>query len=194
MRLLRQQGAERQRLSGPVPARVSARRIAAVFIAPSAFHPNEAWVQEQAKAFLRHVEQTGLGATIVMHDHDTKFTASFDEILESVDLDVSKTAYRSPNSVAFVERFIQTLQQECLDYFVVFGERHMDHLVSEMLAYYREERPHQAKGNDPLAAPRKPKKAKRKKGESPPDVVPVSQIACRQRLGGLLKHYHRSAA
>jgi putative transposase len=96
--------------------------------------------------------------------------------------------------VAFVERFIQTLQQECLDYFVEFGERHMDHFVAEMLAYYHEERPHQAKGNDPLAPdPNKPKKAKRKKGESPPDVVPISQIACRQRLGGRLKHYHRRA-
>ncbi len=25
--------------------------------------------------------------------------------------------------------------------------------------------------------------------ESPPDVVAISQIACRERLGGLLKHY-----
>jgi hypothetical protein len=37
-----------------------------------------------------------------------------------------------------VERFIQTLQQECLDYFVVFGERHMDYLVSEMVAHFHE--------------------------------------------------------
>jgi putative transposase len=164
------------------------------FIAPSTFHPNEAWVQEQAQAFLKQVEQTGPAAKIMMHDCDAKFTASFDEILESADLEVIKTAYRSPNTVAFVERFIQTLQQECLDYFVVFGERHMDHLVSEMLAYYHEERPHQAKGNDPLIALGKPKKAKRKKEEPPPDVVPVSKIACRQRLGGLLKHYYRQPA
>jgi len=41
----------------------------------------------------------------------------------------------------------------------------------------------------------KPMKAKRKKKEEPPpDVIPVSQIECRQRLGGLLKHYYRGAA
>lgn len=86
---------------------------------------------------------------------------------------------------------------DVLDYFTVFGEQHMDHIVSETLAYYHEERPHQAKGNDPLApakAANDPKKAKRKKDESSPDVVPVSQIECRQRLGGLLKHYSRKAA
>jgi hypothetical protein len=33
------------------------------------------------------------------------------------------------------ERFIQTLQQECLDYFVVFGEQHMNCVVSEMVAH-----------------------------------------------------------
>ena len=168
-----------------------------VFIAPSTFHPNEAWVKEQANAFLKHVEGTGLGATMVMHDRDTKFTAAFDGILESADLEVKKTAHRSPNTVAFVERFIQTLQQECLDFFIVFGEQHMDHLVFEMVTHYHEERPHQARENDPLvpeAATSKPTKAKRKKKEPPSDVVPVSQVECRQRLGGLLKHYYRKVA
>ena len=74
----------------------------------------------------------------------------------------------------------------------------MDHLVSEMVSYYHEERPHQAKENDPpvAATPNaKPTKTKRKrKEEYPPDVIPVSQIECRERLGGLLKHYYRKAA
>ena len=82
-----------------------------------------------------------------------------------------------------------------MDYFIVFGEQHMDHIVSEALAYYHEERPHQAKDNKPLA-PAKPRKArqKRKKGESVAAPVSVSQIECRQRLGGLLKHYSPKAA
>jgi putative transposase len=80
----------------------------------------------------------------------------------------------------------------------VFGEQHMDHIVKEMVSHYHEERPHQAKENDPLvpAVPEaKPAKAKRKKKDDPPpDVIPVSQIDCRQRLGGLLKHYYRKVA
>ena len=35
---------------------------------------------------------------------------------------------------------------------------------------------------------------KTEEGTTPPDVVLVSQVACRQRLAGLLKLYYREAA
>ena len=166
-----------------------------VFIAPATYHPNEAWGKQQAEAFLEHANKTGLGTAMVMHDRDTKFTASFDDVLKAANVRVQKTAYRSPNTVAFVERFIQTLQQECLDYFVVFGEQHMNHLISEMVTYYHEERPHQAKENDPLIrASSEPPKKKPQASAPPLDVVSIGDIQCRQRLGGLLKHYSRKAA
>ena len=111
---------------------------------------------------------------------------------------VQKAAHRSPNTCAFVERFIQTLQQECMDFFVVFGEQHMNHLVSEMVAHYHEERPHQAKENDTLqhaSAKLLKKKPRRRKSSVPrPDVGPIGDNQCRQRLGGLLKHYSCKAA
>ena len=79
---------------------------------------------------------------------------------------------------------------------LVVGE-HMDHLVSEIIAYYHEERPHQAKDNNPLL-PDAPvaarRKSKRRRDEPPPDVPSLSQIHCRKRLGGLLRHYYRKAA
>lgn len=49
-----------------------------------------------------------------------------------------------------IERFIQTLQHECLDDFVVFGDQHMNYLVSEMVAHNHGDRPPQGKRNDPL--------------------------------------------
>lgn len=114
-------------------------------------------------------------------------------MLKAEGVTVQTGAYRSPNTNALVERFIQTLQQECLDHFVVFGEKHMNHLVSEFVAQYQEERPHQSKGNEPLLVTGS--KKRRKKNESPPpDVVSLRDIKCRQRLGGLLKHYVRKAA
>jgi hypothetical protein len=95
-----------------------------------------------------------------------------------------------------VERFIQTLQQECLDYFVVFGERHMDHLVTEMVTHYHEERPHQAKENSPLIALavncRPADESKVQDGAS--DEAFKGAIKCRERLGGRLRHYYRHAA
>lgn len=89
------------------------------------------------------------------------------------------------------------MRHECPDYFIVFGVQRMDHLVSEMVSHYYEERPHRANDNDPLV--QTPPSGESKEGkvnekEPPPDVVPVTQIECRERLGGLLKHNYRKAA
>lgn len=100
-----------------------------------------------------------------------------------------RTGFRSSNTVAYVERLIQTLQQECLDYFVVFGEQRLNHLVSEMVANYHTERPHQAEDNELLVVRDRKKRTKKSN-----DPTPIPGVGCRQRLGGLLKHYHRKAA
>jgi putative transposase len=58
-----------------------------------------------------------------------------------------------------------------------------------------EERPHPGMDNDVLVAGAKASTVTNGKDEKPPpDVVPVLQIACRERLGGVLKHYYRVAA
>ena len=136
-----------------------------VFVTPATQHPNQAWMDRQAQAFVEHIKQTGLGADIVMHNRDTKFTVSFDAALKNAKLRIVKTAFRSPNTLAFAERFIQTLGQECLDYFIPVGERHLTHLVSEMVAHYHDERPHQSLHNDLLAPLAK---ARRKKSRLKP--------------------------
>ena len=45
-----------------------------------------------------------------------------------------------------------------------------------------------------VALPTEAKTGQREKVEPVPGVVPASQIECRERLGGLLKHYYRKAA
>jgi putative transposase len=82
-----------------------------------------------------------------------------------------------------VERFIQTIQVECLDHFLVFGEKHFDYLVREYVEHYHFERPHQGLGNRTAT------------GEPPPESSHSNgEIVCRTRLAGLLKHYYRAAA
>jgi putative transposase len=124
-----------------------------------------------------------LGAAIVMHDRDTKFTAGFDAALKKE----GPEAHRAPNTAAYVERFVQSIKQECLDYFVVFGQRHMDHLCREFVQHYDTERPHQGLDNELLK-----QRGKKRKRQS--DLPLLGDIACRTRLGGLLIHYHRKAA
>lgn len=106
-----------------------------------------------------------------------------------------KAAYRSPNTVAFVERFNQTLRQELLDHFIVFGERHLNHLVAVFIDYYLRLRPHQGKEND-LLVPMKvtKKRGSRKQQSPPPEGITLAEIRCETQLAGLLKHYYRKAA
>jgi putative transposase len=137
---------------------------------------------------VKHTQKSGMGTDIVMHDRDAKFTASFDAALKEAGLRVQKAAPRAPNTVAFVERFIQTVRQELLDDFIVFGERHLNCLCTVFLDFYHRRRPHQAKENDLLVVRR------RRKTKPRTEVIPLSEVRCQQQLGGLLKHYYREAA
>jgi putative transposase len=166
------------------------------FVSPASLNPNREWAQGQAQAFVAHIKKTGLPAKMVMRDRDGKFTAPFDEALRDARLIVRKTAPQPPNTQAFVERFIQTLQQECLDHFIPIGLKHLDHLLVQTVAHYHEERPHQALDNGLLAPPPKSKRKKKKAKAELPDgsTIALSEVRCKRRLGGLLKHYYRQAA
>jgi putative transposase len=84
-------------------------------------------------------------------DRDSKYTAAaFDDQLEAAGVRVTKVGYRAPNMNAYVERFVQAIQQECLDQFIIFGAKHFDHVCKEYVEHYHTERPHQAMGKVPL--------------------------------------------
>ncbi len=85
-----------------------------------------------------------------MHDNEGKYSKPFLNKLKSLRIKPMRTAIRSPNTVAFVERFIQSIGQECLDHFVVFGHKHMDVLCSSYRDHDHLERPHQGKDNELL--------------------------------------------
>ena len=124
---------------------------------------------------------------LVFHDSDTKFARQFQDILQAEGLRPMKLMPVSPNLNAFVERFIQTIKQECLDHFVVVGKSHLDYIVGEYLRYYHELRPHQGVGNvtlNRLAIPEAPDE---------PVTRGASEVVRDEWLGGLLKSY-RSAA
>ncbi len=76
------------------------------------------------------------------------------------------------------------------------GERHLNYLVSEYLTYYHSERPHQSKGNMPLNVAATATRTSDQFASSHSFDVPLrlKDIACRERLGGLLKHYYHQAA
>jgi transposase InsO family protein len=58
------------------------------------------------------------------------------------------TAARSPWQNGYAERLIGSIRRECLDYVVVFGERHLCHLLKSYQRYYNEARTHLSLSKD----------------------------------------------
>jgi putative transposase len=160
---------------------VASRRA---YLSPCTFTPTPQWMVGQATAFLADAKAKGLEAGVVLRDRDGKFCGGFDGVLEASGARVKVLAVRSPNTNAYVERFVQAIGQECLDKFIAFGTEHMDLLCREYLEHYETERPHQGKGNAVLVGvPAVSAEGPQSDGE----------LVCRERLGGVLRHYSRAA-
>lgn len=118
----------------------------------------------------------------LIHDRDSKFCEHFDGLLRSVNIEPVKLPPRSPNLNAYAERFILSVKSECLDQMILFGERSLSHVLKEYTVHYHQERNHQGIGNT-LVIP-----------QPAPEISSEGNVECRERLGGLLKFYHRRVA
>ncbi len=81
---------------------------------------------------------------------------------------------------AYAERFVRTIKETCLNRLILVGERSLRGAIHEFVEHYHHERNHQGMSNR-LLFPATSAHCDR-------------PIACRPRLGGLLKYYHRAAA
>ena len=91
---------------------------------------------------------------------------------------------RSPNLNAYAERWVLSCKTECLSKLVLFGEEGLRRALREYVRHYRQERNHQGVTNRlPF-----PSSAHVANDES------VTGVATKERLGGLLKFYHRKAS
>lgn len=146
--------------------------------------PNGPWVEQHARNLAFDLGDHEGKSVYLLKDGDTKFTAKFDAVFESEGITVKRLPYASPNLNAHAERFVQSIKHECLNQFVVFGERHLEFLIREYEDHYNTVRPHQGLGNVPLNVIQLP-------ATGPPDP---GKIDCDSRLGGLLRHYRRASA
>jgi transposase InsO family protein len=146
-------------------------------------HPNEAWMKQIARNVT--MDEWGFleGYRYLIHDRDTKFTDSFRAIVRSGHVEPIKLPARSPNLNAFAERWVRSVKEEALPKLILLGEASLRRAISEYLAHFHAERNHEGKGNV-LLFPTGAQAKNRVDGS----------IGCKERLGGLLKYYHRKAA
>jgi putative transposase len=146
-------------------------------------HPNERWMKQIA----RNVTMDDWGflnnCRYLIHDRDTKYCQSFRDIIESGDVKTLPLPARSPNLNAFSERWLKSIKDDCLSKLILFGETSLRRALHDYLVHYHAERNHQGKGNV-LLFPTTTQAKNRVEGSA----------RCKERLGGLLKYYHREAA
>jgi len=121
------------------------------------------------------------GKRYLIHDRDPLFTAEFLSMLADTGVTSVKLPPRSPNLNAYAERFVRSIKECCLDKMILFGEDSLRRAVHEFVVHYLTERNHQGLGNRLIM----------------PDHQHLENrgaIRRRERLGGLLNYYHRTAA
>ena len=145
-------------------------------------HPDAAAMEQMARNTT--LEELGClhPCPYLPHDRDTKFCESFREVLKAGGVKPLKLPARSPNLNAFAERWVRSIKEECLSRLILFGES-LRRAVTAFVEHYHQERNHQGKENVLLFPA-----AEQRVGFSD------GKVRRKERLGGLLKYYHREAA
>jgi putative transposase len=101
---------------------------------------------------------------------------------------VIKAPVRAPKARAHSERWVGSLRRECLDRLLIFGRRHLEHVLSVYVEHYDSHRPHRSLGQrPPFAQPTATNE--RVQGE----VLRLDRLRRRDRLGGLIHEYRLAA-
>ena len=129
-------------------------------------HPSAEWIANQL------TEACGWEQVprYLIRDRDGAYGEVFIRRLRSMGIRDRPTSPRSPWQNGFAERLIGSIRRECLDHVVVYGERHLRHVLLSYMNYYNETRTHLSLAKDaPLS------RAVKREG----------RILCRPVLGGL---------
>ncbi|MCP4004688.1 MAG: transposase [bacterium] len=144
-------------------------------------NPNEAWMMQIGRNATDPVDGFLAEKKLLILDRDGKFSVAFRDLLGTAGVDVVRLPPRSPNLNAHAERFVRSIKDECLNRLIFFGEGSLRKATQEFAAHYHTERNHQGLDNRLI---------------EPGNQVDSNfgAMKCVQRLGGLLRFYHRVAA
>jgi transposase InsO family protein len=101
-------------------------------------HPNAEWIARQL------TEACGWNEAprYLIRDRDGAYGETFIRRLEAMGIRDRPSSARSPWQNGHAERLIGSIRRDCLDHVVVFGERHLRHLLNAYQRYYNEVRTH----------------------------------------------------
>jgi len=112
----------------------------------------------------------------LIHDNDPMFGCISYKGIGITDI---ATSVGAPNMNAFAERFVRTLRNEALDWFIIFSYEQLYEIVKRFVKYYNTKRPHQGL-DQKIPAGYSPQKE--------------GKIVSQPVLSGLHHHYERKAS
>jgi len=117
---------------------------------------------------------------VLICDRDRKWSRTVLAFLQQEGVRIIQSPLRAPNCNAYAERFVRSIKEECLNRIVPLGDRHLRRVLAEYVAHYHSERNHQGLRNGLI--------------DRPPAQRMHGPARRRQRVGGILSRYYRSAA
>jgi transposase InsO family protein len=107
-------------------------------------HPSAEWISRQLMEAYGWEE----APCYLVRDRDSVYGEVFIRRLRAMGIRNRPTAPRSPWQNGYCERLIGSIRRECLDHIVVFGERHLQHLLRVYANYYNRTRTHLSTNKD----------------------------------------------
>ena len=150
-----------------------------VFLAPIQPQPDGNYMKQMARILTDYEDGFLKGKRYMIHDRDSLYTYEFQNLLKVSGVKSIKLPPRSPNLNSYAERFVKSIKSECLDHLILSSVKQLECAVSQYCEYYHHERIHQSLGR--IIEPKY-------------NLDENAEIQCIERLGGLLKSYHRLAA
>jgi putative transposase len=95
---------------------------------------------------------------------------------------VIRTPIRAPRANAFAERWVRTVREDCLDWLLITGRRHLEAVLRTYVDHYNHASPH--RGLE-LATP--------VSNEAVTDLAHARAVDRRDLLGGVIHEYCRAA-
>ena len=145
-------------------------------------NPDGAWTAQAARNLLMDLGDRAERFRFLIRDRGGQFGSMFDGVFAAAGIEVIKTPPRCPRANAYAERWVRTLRSELTDRMLIFGQRHLRHVLAEYVQHYNEKRPHRALS---LSPPRPP--------ATVIDLAEQRRIRRRPILGGLINEYERAA-
>ena len=151
-----------------------------IYLAGCTTNPDVTWVTQQARQLVWNLKDDSRDMAFLIHDNDTKFASSYDNVFSSEGIEILNTPYRAPKANVYAELWVRSVREECLDHILVLNENHLHCVLREYGKYYNHARPHQGLGQHfPVSGPERSIKG---------------PIRRRDILGGVIHDYYRQAS